>query len=54
MSCMLAGVLRNITKRSKCVKSSDIDLLALIMHYLPKMTNTSKLWFQIRIITNIK
>jgi hypothetical protein len=32
------------------VKSPDTDVLVLLVHYFPKMKNTSELWFQTGLI----
>jgi hypothetical protein len=34
------------------VKSPDTDVLVLIVHYFPKMKNTSELWLQTGLITS--
>jgi hypothetical protein len=36
------------------VKSPDTDVLVLLVHYFPKMKNTSELWFQTGLITSTK
>jgi hypothetical protein len=36
------------------VKSPDMDVLVLLVHYFPKMKNTSELWFQTGLITSTK
>ncbi len=36
------------------VKSPDTDVLVLLVHYFPKMKNTSELWFQTGLITITK
>jgi hypothetical protein len=34
------------------VKSPDTDVLVLLVHYFPKMKNTSELWFQTGLIVS--
>ena len=36
------------------VKSPDMEVLVLYVHYFPKMKNTSELWFQTGLITSTK
>jgi hypothetical protein len=36
------------------VKSPDTDILVLLVHYFPKIKNTSELWFQTGLITSTK
>ena len=36
------------------VKSPDTDVLVLLVHFFPRMSNTSELWFQTGMVTNIK
>jgi hypothetical protein len=36
------------------VKSPDTDVLVLLVHYFPKMKNSSELWFQTGLITSTK
>jgi hypothetical protein len=36
------------------VKSPEMDVLVLLVHYFPEMKNTSELWFQTGLIRSTK
>ena len=36
------------------VKSPDTDVLVLLVHYFPKMKNTSDLWFQTGLVRALR
>ena len=36
------------------MKSPDTDVVVLLVHYFPKMKNTSEFWFQTGLITSTK
>ena len=44
----------NKVKGRIVVKSPDIDILVLLIHYFPQMTSTCEVWFQTGMVTSIK
>jgi hypothetical protein len=45
--------MENYTKSSIVVKSSDTDVLVLLIHYFPQMTSTCEVCFQTGMVTSI-